>query len=200
MLTKKKELIFITNRKFLKFQCSYWEHKTTRIFLFFKFTPLRQQSKMWTRRTYTHTHTQRERIGIIRRFPFLNVFMTVAAQNQSYYSLQVKIPKVNYKEHPHRHTPQCATLQANTTNSYINRVRNLTLLARRGESFANHVSCLSVWQWAKHELINNPFSLDDENSFTELSIWFLNPALQSKCAHILWKLQEMFFHRKKDFT
>lgn len=51
-----------------------------------------------------------------------------------------------------------------------------TLLLITGESSANHVSCLSVWQCAKQELTNNPFCLDVENPFSAFSIWFLKPA------------------------
>jgi hypothetical protein len=51
-----------------------------------------------------------------------------------------------------------------------------TLLPRRGELLAYHVSCLSLWQWAKHELMNTPFCVDAEKPLTEASISFLKPA------------------------
>lgn len=53
--------------------------------------------------------------------------------------------------------------------------RHITLLWRTGELSANHVSCLSVWQWAKHEFMNNPFWRDVANCLITFSIWFLNP-------------------------
>jgi len=50
-----------------------------------------------------------------------------------------------------------------------------TFLCITGESSANQVSCLSVWQWAKQELMNKPFFFEFEKPLTALNIWFLNP-------------------------
>jgi hypothetical protein len=40
-----------------------------------------------------------------------------------------------------------------------------TMLLRSGESSANHVSCLSDWQCAKQEFMNNPDCDVVENPF-----------------------------------
>lgn len=50
------------------------------------------------------------------------------------------------------------------------KVREPTLFPICGEFGLNHVSALSVWQWAKQEFINNPFFSETENSFTALTI------------------------------
>ena len=50
----------------------------------------------------------------------------------------------------------------------------------RGESSANHVSCLSDWQWAKQEFMNSPVWDDLEKSVMSLSIWFLKSASEKR--------------------
>lgn len=52
----------------------------------------------------------------------------------------------------------------------------LTLLPILGELLANHVSCLSDWQWAKQEFKNTPLCLDAANPFISFSMWVLKPA------------------------
>ena len=66
----------------------------------------------------------------------------------------------------------------------------LTLLWRTGELSANHVSCLSVWQWAKHEFMNNPFWCDCANCLITFSIWFLNPVFQEQKGKICMRTHQ----------
>lgn len=47
-----------------------------------------------------------------------------------------------------------------------------------GESGANQVSCLSDWQWAKHELMNRPFWVEAEKDFTTFTILLLKSTIQ----------------------
>lgn len=55
-----------------------------------------------------------------------------------------------------------------------------TLSSIRGESSANHVSCLSDWQWAKQEFMNSPVWDELEKSLMSPSIWFLKSASKKR--------------------
>lgn len=61
-----------------------------------------------------------------------------------------------------------------------------TLFPIAGESSENHVSCLSVWQWAKQEFMKSPFCGDLEKSFITFSILILNPASSRQRSGFLW--------------
>ena len=51
----------------------------------------------------------------------------------------------------------------------------LAFLLTAGEFWEYHVSCLSVWQWAKHELRNTPFLLGFAKPLIKFTIRVLKP-------------------------
>jgi hypothetical protein len=53
---------------------------------------------------------------------------------------------------------------------------NLTLSPSLGEIGECHVILNGVWQWVKHESMNNPQSLLSSATFNSLTNFFLNPA------------------------
>lgn len=65
------------------------------------------------------------------------------------------------------------------------------LFAMRGESSANQVSCLSVWQWAKHEFMNKPFRGESEKTLTAPNIC----CLKSACTQRQWRKCSSRVHR-----
>lgn len=63
-------------------------------------------------------------------------------------------------------------------------VKGFTLFPSTGESGANHISCISDWQCAKHEFMNNPLLEELPCSSSAFRKSSLNPAI---ARHVLIK-------------
>lgn len=113
------------------------------------------------------------------RHHVVTCFITWISTVNRLHSFSIKIPISNCKCN-RLHIVQMFICQSWCQNvnyllQYSTQIYNhkCTLLSIRGESSANHVSCLSDWQWAKQEFMNNPLCVEAPKPLIAFSISFL---------------------------